>query len=118
MKRVVLWSSSATMRRLLARSEPPVSVTSTMASASRGGLTSVAPQLNSTLADTPWAASHRRAHSTNSVATHLARPPPAGNVATPGGYPLPPRVLGAPDRRVFGHTQAPLARPVRSPKDL
>ena len=31
----------------------PVSVTSTIASASRGGLTSVAPQLNSTLALTP-----------------------------------------------------------------
>ena len=39
--------------RLLARSEEPVSVTSTMASASTGGFTSVAPQLNSTLALTP-----------------------------------------------------------------
>ena len=48
MKRVVLWSTSATIRRLFARSELPVSVTSTMASARRGGLTSVAPQLNST----------------------------------------------------------------------
>ena len=38
---------------LLARSEEPVSVTSTMASASTGGFTSVAPQLNSTLALTP-----------------------------------------------------------------
>ncbi len=37
------------MRSLLARSELPVSVTSTMASANSGGLTSVAPQLNSTL---------------------------------------------------------------------
>src|SRR4029077_9324561 len=39
--------------RLLARRLEPVSVTSTMASASTGGLTSVAPQLNSTLALTP-----------------------------------------------------------------
>ena len=36
------------MRSLLARRDDPVSVTSTMASASSGGLTSVAPQLNST----------------------------------------------------------------------
>ena len=35
-------------------SELPVSVTSTMASASVGGLTSVAPQLNSTLTLTPF----------------------------------------------------------------
>ena len=48
------------MRRLLALSELPVSVTSTMASASRGGLTSVAPQLNSTWAVTPCSASQRR----------------------------------------------------------
>ena len=34
----------------------PVSVTSTMASANVGGLTSVAPQLNSTLTGTPLAA--------------------------------------------------------------
>ena len=54
--RVVLCSTSSTIRRLFARSELPVSVTSTMASASRGGLTSVAPQENSTLAVTPcWA---------------------------------------------------------------
>ena len=38
---------------LLARSDEPVSVTSTMASASTGGFTSVAPQLNSTFAVTP-----------------------------------------------------------------
>ncbi len=49
-------STVSTMRSLLARSEEPVSVTSTMASASTGGLTSVAPQLNSTLALTPLAA--------------------------------------------------------------
>ncbi len=42
--------------RWLALSELPVSVTSTMASASVGGLTSVAPQLNSTLTLTPLAA--------------------------------------------------------------
>ena len=36
------------IRRRLARRELPVSVTSTMASASTGGLTSVAPQLKST----------------------------------------------------------------------
>src|SRR5579872_1063981 len=42
--------------RLLARSDEPVSVTSTMASASTGGFTSVAPQLNSTFAVTPCAA--------------------------------------------------------------
>ena len=53
MNRVVLWSTSSTIRRLFARSELPVSVTSTIASASLGGLTSVAPQLNSTLALTP-----------------------------------------------------------------
>ena len=43
----------STMRSLLARSDDPVSVTSTMASASSGGFTSVAPQLNSTFAVTP-----------------------------------------------------------------
>ena len=51
--RVVLCNTSSTIRKLLARSELPVSVTSTMASTSLGGLTSVAPQLNSTLAVTP-----------------------------------------------------------------
>jgi len=40
------------MRRRLARRELPVSVTSTMASARVGGLTSVAPQLNSTFTGT------------------------------------------------------------------
>src|SRR5579875_1706710 len=44
----------STMRRPLARNEEPVSVTSTMASASTGGFTSVAPQENSTLAFTPF----------------------------------------------------------------
>ena len=46
-------STVSMMRSLLARSEEPVSVTSTMASASSGGFTSVAPQLNSTFAVTP-----------------------------------------------------------------
>ncbi len=48
--------SVSTIRSLLARSDEPVSVTSTMASASTGGFTSVAPQLNSTFAVTPFAA--------------------------------------------------------------
>ena len=52
--RGVLRSTSSTMRRLLARSDEPVSVISTMASANRGGFTSVAPQENSTMASTPW----------------------------------------------------------------
>ena len=43
-------STVSMMRSLLARSDEPVSVTSTMASASSGGFTSVAPQLNSTFA--------------------------------------------------------------------
>ena len=47
------------IRSLFARSEEPVSVTSTMASASSGGFTSVAPQLNSTFAVTPFAARYR-----------------------------------------------------------
>ena len=41
------------MRSRLARSVDPVSVASTIASASTGGLTSVAPQENSTLTLTP-----------------------------------------------------------------
>src|SRR5271156_2975173 len=41
-------STVSTIRRWLARNELPVSVTSTMASASKGGFTSVAPQENST----------------------------------------------------------------------
>src|SRR6266446_170759 len=43
----------STMRKRFARSDAPVSVTSTMASASCGTLTSVAPQENSTRAFTP-----------------------------------------------------------------
>ena len=41
------------IRRRFARSDEPVSVTSTMASASIGGLTSVAPHENSTFTLTP-----------------------------------------------------------------
>ena len=51
---VVLSSTVSTMRSLLARSDVPVSVTSTMASASSGSFASVAPQLNSTRALTPF----------------------------------------------------------------
>ena len=52
MKRGVLSSTVSMTRRLFARREEPVSVTSTMASASTGGFTSVAPQENSTVAFT------------------------------------------------------------------
>ena len=61
----------STILSLLARSEEPVSVTSTMASASTGGFTSVAPQLNSTLALTPLAARYRFVVATSSVAMIL-----------------------------------------------
>ena len=56
---------------LLARRLEPVSVTSTMASASTGGFTSVAPQLNSTLAVTPCFARYRFVVATSSVAMIL-----------------------------------------------
>ena len=68
---VVLSSTVSTMRSLLARRELPVSVTSTIASASSGSLASVAPQLNSTLAVTPRSPSQRRVTPTSSVATIL-----------------------------------------------
>ena len=71
MNRVVLVSRSQTIRRLFALSELPVSVTSTIASASRGGFTSVAPQLNSTWASTPCFANQRRVRLTTSVAMRL-----------------------------------------------
>jgi len=57
--------------QLLARSELPVSVTSTIASTNLGGLTSVAPQLNSTLAVTPCRARYRIVRPTASVAMRL-----------------------------------------------
>ncbi len=59
------------IRRLLARIELPVSVTSTMASARRGGLTSVAPQENSTTALTPCRARKALVKPTASVAIRL-----------------------------------------------
>jgi hypothetical protein len=46
-------STVSITRRRLARSDDPVSVTSTIASASTGGLTSVAPHENSTFTFTP-----------------------------------------------------------------
>ena len=70
-RRGVLASTSSTMRRLLARSEPPVSVISTIASASRGGFTSVAPHENSTWAVTPWRARYSVVRCTTSVAMRL-----------------------------------------------
>ena len=54
MRRVVEVRIVSTMRRLFARSELPVSVRSTIASTSSGAFTSVAPQLNSTSAFTPF----------------------------------------------------------------
>ena len=71
MNRVVDCNSSSTMRRLFARSELPVSVTSTIASANRGGFTSVAPQLNSTCAFTPCRSKYRWVIFTTSVAIRL-----------------------------------------------
>src|SRR3954462_9009614 len=59
------------MRSLFARSEEPVSVTSTIASTKSGTFTSVAPQENSTSAVTPWLARKRRVISTASVAMTL-----------------------------------------------
>ena len=56
------------MRSRLARSDDPVSVTSTIASASIGGLTSVAPHENSTLTFTPSRAKYACVARTSSVA--------------------------------------------------
>jgi len=66
-RRGVLSSTSAITRRLLARSDDPVSVTSTIASMIRA-LTSVAPQLNSTRTSMPRAAKNSRVVRTSSVA--------------------------------------------------
>ena len=57
-KRVVDVHSSSIIFKLFARNEEPVSVISTIASASLGGFTSVAPQLNSTLALIPFSAKY------------------------------------------------------------
>ena len=65
------FSSTSAMRRLLARSELPVSVTSTMASTRSGHFTSVAPHENSTSAVTPCSFSQRRVRFTTSVAIRL-----------------------------------------------
>src|SRR5262249_57065006 len=54
------------MRRRLARSEDPVSVTSTMASARTGGFTSVAPHENSTLTVTRFRAKYASVARTSS----------------------------------------------------
>ena len=78
------------IRSLLARSEEPVSVTSTMASASSGGFTSVAPQLNSTLAVTPWDVEI-----------------PLGGRHQLGGDDLAFQILDRLERRGFGHGQHP-----------
>ena len=59
------------MRRRLARSVDPVSVASTMASASTGGFTSVAPHENSTLTLTSCSAKYWRVTRTSSVAIVL-----------------------------------------------
>ena len=61
----------STMRSRFARSDDPVSVTSTMASASIGGFTSVAPHENSTLTRTRWRSKYARVTRTSSVATVL-----------------------------------------------
>src|SRR3974377_601382 len=76
------------MRRRLALSELPVSVTSTMASANVGGFTSVAPHENSTFASIPRCWKYRPG-------------PPFGR----GGGPA--QVLRAPHWRIFRHRQHP-----------
>ena len=90
---VVDSSTVSMMRRRWARSELPVSVASTMASASSGGLISVAPHENST----------------------LDRHVPAGEVATGhadqlGGDGAAGKVLGAPVGRVLRDGKDPAHR--------
>src|SRR6202795_2087870 len=68
MNTVADYSTVSTIRKRFARSDEPVSVTSTMASASCGTLTSVAPQENSTRAFTPWRARYFSVIFTTSVA--------------------------------------------------
>ena len=75
-------------------SELPVSVTSTMASASCGGLTSVAPQLNST-----WAVDAVLGQPARRQADDL------------GGDALALQVLDRLNRRIVGHRQHPAHRP-------
>jgi len=71
MSRGVEDSSVSTIRSLLARSEEPVSVTSTMASTNSWALISVAPQENSTSAVTLCWRRYRRVRLTTSVAMRL-----------------------------------------------
>ena len=59
------------IRRRFARSVDPVSVASTMASASTGGFTSVAPQENSTCTGTCSRSKYARVTRTSSVAIVL-----------------------------------------------
>src|SRR5262249_62317394 len=87
MKRGVLSSTVSITRRLLARRLEPVSVTSTIASASSGGFTSVAPHENSTSADTPCLRRYCLVRFTTSVAIRLPARSAGGGVAAP---PLPP----------------------------
>ncbi|OQB91119.1 MAG: hypothetical protein BWX84_01556 [Verrucomicrobia bacterium ADurb.Bin118] len=70
-KRGVELSNSSTIRSLLARSDEPVSVTSTMASTSSCAFTSVAPQENSTSALTPCFLRYFFVRFTTSVAMRL-----------------------------------------------
>ena len=86
-------STVSTMRSRFARSDEPVSVISTMASASCGTFTSVAPQENSTRAFTPWRARYFFVRFTTSVAITL-----------------PSRSLRRLHRRLFGHRQHPAHR--------
>ena len=68
---VLLSINVSMMRRRLARSVEPVSVASTIASASTGGFTSVAPHENSTSTSASRALNHCCVTRTSSVATRL-----------------------------------------------
>ena len=83
-------SSVSMIRRRLARSVEPVSVASTIASASTGGLTSVAPHENSTSTGTPRSLEVR-----------------AGDPHQFGGDRLASEVLGPLEGRVLRHGQHP-----------
>ena len=73
------------IRSRLARSVDPVSVASTIASASTGGFTSVAPQENSTLTVTPRPAKYARVTRTSSVAMVLPSRSAADRIAESSG---------------------------------
>ena len=68
MNRVVETITVSRIRRLFARRDVPVSVSSTIALTSRA-LTSVAPQLNSTFTWMPFSSKYRFVTPTSSVAT-------------------------------------------------